>query len=83
MLMMLALLGAMEKTVQLTLMMLAFWGERWIHRFAADAHDAGLLGGRWIKRFAADAHDAGLVGRRWTKRFAADAHDAGLVGGDG
>ena len=39
---------------------------RWIKRFAADAHAAGLLGrgggGRWIKRFAADAQDAGLVG---------------------
>ena len=46
------------------LMMLAFWGGggRLIKRFAADAHDAGLLGGRWLKRFAADAHDAGLLG---------------------
>ena len=52
-------------------------------RWAADAHDAGLVGGREIY-WAADVYDAGLVGGCGKPACrAADAHDAGLVGGCG
>ena len=54
---------------RLMLMMLASW--------AADAHDAGLLGLWWGEDLAVHAYDAGLLGLWWGKGLAVHAHDAG------